>query len=103
MVMAWPMPIRRSRVSTIPAIDMDRQEKNAEPRTTATPTPISFSGFHVSATPSRAAIAITTTASMSALTPAANALPVISAERGVGVTRSLVRMPESRSQMIMIP
>ena len=46
---------------------------------------------------------ITTTAWISALTPAAKALPVMSAARGVGVTRSLVRMPASRSQMIMMP
>ena len=36
-------------------------------------------------------------------TPAANAFPVISAARGVGVTISLVSTPASRSQMIWIP
>ena len=46
---------------------------------------------------------ITTTAWISDFTPAAKALPVISAERGVGVTRSLLRMPASRSQMIWMP
>lgn len=69
MVMAWPMPISRSRVRTIPAIVLDRQEKKAEPRTTAW---------------------------MSASTPAAKALPVTRAARGVGVTRSLVRIPRPR-------
>ena len=45
----------------------------------------------------------TTTAWIRDFTPAANALPVISAERGVGVTSSLLRMPASRSQMIWMP
>ena len=35
--------------------------------------------------------------------PAAKALPATSAERGVGVTISLVSTPASRSQMIWIP
>ena len=35
--------------------------------------------------------------------PAANDLPRISAERGVGVTSSFVSTPASRSQMIWMP
>ena len=35
--------------------------------------------------------------------PAAKPLPMISAERGVGVTSSFVSTPASRSQMIWIP
>ena len=31
IVIAWPMPMRRSRATTTPASDIDRQEKNAEP------------------------------------------------------------------------
>ena len=30
MVIAWPMPISRSRDSTTPAMVIDRQQKNAE-------------------------------------------------------------------------
>ena len=45
----------------------------------------------------------TTAACTSDLTPAANAFPVISAARGVGVTISLVSTPASRSQMIWMP
>src|SRR5665647_2851671 len=62
MVIAWPIPLSRSRLSTIPAIVIDRQEKNAAPRTTTTTTPSSRSGFQVRATPSRAATTTTTTA-----------------------------------------
>ena len=29
IMIAWPMPISRSRLSTIPAMDIDRHEKNA--------------------------------------------------------------------------
>jgi hypothetical protein len=36
-------------------------------------------------------------------TPAANALPVMSAHWGVGVTISLVSTPASRSQMTWMP
>ena len=45
----------------------------------------------------------TTAAWTTERSPAANALPVISAERGVGVTISLVSTPASRSQMIWMP
>ena len=45
----------------------------------------------------------TTTPWITDRTPAANALPVISADRGVGVTISLVSTPASRSQMIWMP
>lgn len=45
----------------------------------------------------------TTTARTTDFTPAANALPMISAARGVGVTSSLLRTPAPRSQMIWIP
>lgn len=103
MVMAWPMPISRSRVRTMPAIDIDRQEKNAEARTTTTTTPSRRNGFQVMPTPISAAITMTTAAWITAFTPAAKALPVTRAVRGVGVTMSLVRTPESRSQMIMMP
>jgi hypothetical protein len=97
------MPIRRSLVSTMPAIDIERQLKNAEPSTTSTATPRILSGFAVMPTPRMAAKIITTMAWISALVPDAKALPVIRAARGVGVTRSLVRTPASRSQMIMMP
>ena len=40
---------------------------------------------------------------LNARMPAANALPVISAARGVGVTSSFARIPASRSQMIWMP
>src|SRR5580704_8612118 len=58
--MAWPIPISRSRDSASPAIVMDRQEKNAEPRTTTRAAPTNFSGSSVSVTP-RSAERITTT------------------------------------------
>ena len=45
----------------------------------------------------------TTTPWISDRTPDAKAFPVISAERGVGVTMSLVSTPASRSQMIWMP
>ncbi len=66
----------------MPAIVIDRQEKKAEPSTTAPATPSSRSGFQVIATPSTAAISTTTIAWISALTPAAKALPVMSANAG---------------------
>ena len=61
------------------------------------------SGFEVSATPRSAATTSTTTTWPIARIPAANALPMISAERGVGVTSSFVSTPASRSQMIWMP
>src|SRR5450830_1503105 len=73
------------------------------PSTTTTATPSRRSGFHVIATPSKAATTTTTTACARERMPAANALPVTSAARGVGVTRSFVRIPASRSQMIWMP
>ncbi len=79
----------------MPAMVIERQEKKAEPRTTATATPSGRSGFQVIATPSSAAMTTTTTAWISALTPAAKALPVMSAERGVGVTAVWVRCRSS--------
>ncbi len=103
IMIAWPIPISRSRESTSPAITMDRQEKKAAPRSTATAAPTSFSGLAVSPTPSRAASNRTTATCISARTPAANALPATSAVRGVGVTMSLARTPASRSQMIWMP
>jgi hypothetical protein len=57
----------------------------------------------VSETPSSAVSTTITAAWTIERTPAANALPVISAARGVGVTISLVSTPASRSQMIWIP
>ena len=46
---------------------------------------------------------MTTTAWRQARMPAAKALPVTSAERGVGVTMSLLSTPASRSQMTWMP
>ena len=103
IVMACPMPISRSLDSAIPAIVIDRQEKNAEPSTTTAAAPSSLSGLSVSVTPSSADKISTATACTTERTPAANALPVIRAARGVGVTMSLVSTPASRSQMIWIP
>ena len=102
-MIAWPMPISRSRLSTMPAIDIDRHEKNAAASQTAAAAATRRSGFVVRATPSSAESTSTTTTWLRARTPAANALPAISATRGVGVTRSLARTPASRSQMIWIP
>ncbi len=45
----------------------------------------------------------TTTPWITERTPEAKAFPVIKAERGVGVTMSLVSTPASRSQMIWMP
>ena len=103
MVIACPMPISRSRLSATPAIDLDRQEKNAEPSTTTTAVASSFSGLWVSATPRMAESTTTAAAWTIERTPAAKALPVISADRGVGVTMSLASTPASRSQMIWMP
>src|SRR5690242_5958314 len=83
MVIAWPMPISRSRDSATPAMLMDRQEKKADPSTTMTTTPSSFSGLRVSATPSTADSTTIAAAWTMERTPAAKALPVISAARGV--------------------
>jgi hypothetical protein len=63
----------------------------------------SLSGLSVRATPRIAARTTTTMAWTTERTPAANALPVMSAGRGVGVTISLVSTPASRSQMIWMP
>ncbi len=103
MVIAWPIPISRSRDRASPAMLMDTQEKNAEPSTTMAAVASSFSGLPVSATPSSAESTTITAAWTIERTPAAKALPVISAARGVGVTMSLVSTPASRSQMIWIP
>ena len=103
IVMAWPMPMSRSRDRASPAMLMDRQAKNVDPRTTNTPTPRSLTGLAVSATPSSAESATITTAWTRDRTPEAKAFPVISAALGVGVTMSLVRTPASRSQMNWMP
>jgi hypothetical protein len=55
------------------------------------------------ATPSSHATGTSTTTGASPRSPAANALAITIAARGVGVTMTLVRMPASRSQMIWIP
>ena len=47
MVMAWPMPISRSRLRTSPASDIDRQAKNAEPSITTAIAPRMRNGFTV--------------------------------------------------------
>lgn len=103
IVMACPIPISRSRLRARPAIDIDRQEKNAEPSTTTQAAASSFSGLPVIATPRMAASTTITTPWTSDRSPAAKDLPVISAERGVGVTMSLASTPASRSQMIWMP
>ena len=54
-------------------------------------------------TPIRYASASTPITCTTERTPAANALPVMSADAGAGVTISLARMPASRSQMIWMP
>ena len=91
-------------MSTIPAIVIDRQAKNAEPSITITKAPRMRSGFVVSDTPRMAeSTSTTTTWAMASGCPAANDLPRISAERGVGVTSSFVSTPASRSQMIWMP
>ena len=63
----------------------------------------SLSGLSVKETPSRMAMMTTATPWTSDRTLDAKAFPVIRAERGVGVTMSLVSMPASRSQMIWMP
>ena len=103
IVIAWPMPISRSRDNASPAMLMDRQEKNAEPSTTTAAVARSLSGLPVNATPRIAASTTTTAAWTIDRTPAANAFPLIRAARGVGVTISLVSTPASRSQMIWMP
>src|SRR6266496_1408412 len=81
MVMAWPIPMSRSLLRATPAITIDTVAKKAAPSSTAATVPSRSSGFQVSATPSAADSASTTTTCESARTPAANALPVINAER----------------------
>ena len=104
IVIAWPMPISRSRDSASPAMLIDRQEKKADPSTTTSDDAEQpAAGSAVSATPRIADSTTMTAAWTSERTPAANALPVISAARGVGVTISLVSTPASRSQMIWMP
>jgi hypothetical protein len=61
------------------------------------------SGLVLSVTPRITDSANTTTTCADARIPAENDFPRISAERGVGVTSSLVRTPASRSQMIWMP
>lgn len=56
MAITWPMPMRRSRPRTIPAMVVDRREKKAEPRTTIAATASGSSGFQVRAAPSSAAV-----------------------------------------------
>src|SRR5664280_1863789 len=85
MVIACPMPISRSRLSTSPAMVIDRQEKKAAPRTTTPTVASSLSGLTVSVAPSRAEMTRTTMTWQVARTPAAKAFPVTRAARGVGV------------------
>ena len=82
---------------------IDRQEKNAEPEHHHAGGGQQLSGLWVSATPRMADSTTITTAWTSERSPAAKALPVISAARGVGVTISLASTPASRSQMIWMP
>src|SRR6266516_5685324 len=77
MVIAWPMPISRSRDNATPAMLIDRHEKNADPSTTMTATPSRFSGLVVIATPSTADSTTITAAWTMDRTPAANPLPAI--------------------------
>ena len=102
-MIACPIPISRSRDSTIPASTIESVEKNAAASSTTTTTPASRSGFTVNATPSSAASTSTTSPWTSARMPAANALPATSADRGVGVAISFASTPASRSQMIWMP
>src|SRR6202035_1870276 len=72
IVMAWPMPMRRSLATTTPASDIDRQQKTAEPTATMTSAAISFSGLSVNDTPSSVAMIKTTTPWITERTPEAN-------------------------------
>ena len=77
---------------------MDSEAKNAAPSTATRPAPSSRQGASSNDTPSTSESTMTTTACDSARIPAAKALPVTSAERGVGVTMSLLSTPASRSR-----
>ena len=82
---------------------IERQEKKAAPSTTAAATPSRWRGFQLKWIWRIAERTRITTTWETERTPAANALPLIRARRGVGVAISLVRIPESRSQMIWMP
>ncbi len=103
IVIAWPMPMRRSRVIASPAIVSDSVAKNADPSTTASAAAISRSGLAVKWTPRIRARTRITMTWLKARIDAANALPVTRAARGVGVTRSLASTPASRSQITWMP
>ena len=94
IVIIWPMPISRSRLSTIPAIVIDRHEKNAAPSMTIANAPSMFSGSVVSATPRIVDSTSTTTTCAIDRMPAENDFPRISADRGVGVTRDQLALLE---------
>ena len=82
---------------------IERQEKKAAPRTTTATTPRRWRGFQSKWIWSTTDSTMMTTTWENERTPAAKALPLIRASLGVGVAISLVRIPESRSQMIWMP
>jgi hypothetical protein len=61
MVMAWPIPMSRSRVRTSPAMVIDSEAKNDEPSITAAIAPSRRSGCQWNRTPSSDAMIRTTT------------------------------------------
>src|SRR5438309_1800748 len=60
MVMAWPMPINRSRLSTRPARETESMEKKADPITTRAMAARRWSGFQLRPMP-RTALRVRTT------------------------------------------
>src|SRR5437868_7090719 len=97
------MPMNRSRVLTMQAMINEKVENKAAPMMTTAMTPSSASGCHRSRTPSASASNKMINAYEDARTPADSALPNTSAARGVGLTRYLLMMPRSRSQMTEMP
>jgi len=61
MVMAWPIPMSRSRVRTSPAMVIDSEAKNDDPSITAATAPSRRSGCQWNRTPSSDAMTSTTT------------------------------------------
>jgi hypothetical protein len=82
---------------------MDRHEKNADPQHEDGRHRDELERVRVNFTPSGAESTAMTMACAMERTPAANALPVMSAHWGVGVTISLVSTPASRSQTTGMP
>jgi hypothetical protein len=88
MVMAWPIPMSRSRVRTSPAMVIDSEAKNDDPSIRVMTAPSRPSGRQTNRTPRKEASTSTTSTWLTARTPAAKALPATSAARGVGVASS---------------